>query len=82
MGFGVDLSRAGAPLTGATVIARFDMLDMDMGQEAYRLSETAPGSYRRNAMPLIMVGNWAVTFDVTPRTGAPYSFLLVDRANG
>jgi len=82
MGFGVDLSRGGAPLTGATVIARFDMLDMDMGQEAYKLEETRPGQYRRNAMPLIMVGNWGVTFDVTPRAGPPYSFLVVDHANG
>ena len=45
------------------------MLDMDMGQEAYKLRETGPGQYRRNAMPLIMVGNWGVTFEVTPRAG-------------
>jgi hypothetical protein len=82
MGFGLDLSRGGAPLTGATVVARFDMLDMDMGQEAYKLKETRPGQYRRNAMPLIMVGNWGVTFDVTPRSGPPYSFVVVDHANG
>jgi copper transport protein len=82
MGFGVDLTRGGAPLTGATVIARFDMLDMDMGQQSFRLGETRPGVYRRNGMPLIMVGNWGVTFEVTPKAGAPYSFLVVDRANG
>jgi hypothetical protein len=33
-------------------------------------------------MPLIMVGNWGVTFDVTPRAGPPYSFVVVDHANG
>jgi len=33
-------------------------------------------------MPLIMVGNWGVTYEVTPRAGAPYSFVVVDRANG
>jgi copper transport protein len=82
MDFGVDLARGGAPLTGASVIARFDMLDMDMAQQAYTLRETRPGSYRRNAMPLIMVGNWGLTFEVTPRRGAPYSFVVVDRANG
>jgi copper transport protein len=82
MGFGVDLARGGAPLIGATVVARFDMLDMDMGQQAYKLRETGPGQYRRNAMPLLMVGNWGVTFDVTPRSGAPYSFVVVDHANG
>jgi hypothetical protein len=82
MGFGVDLARGGAPVTGATVVARFDMLDMDMAQQAFTLRETRPGTYRRTAMPLIMVGNWGVTFDVTPRSGPPYSFVVVDRANG
>jgi copper transport protein len=82
MGYGVDLTRAGTPLTGATVVARFDMLDMDMGQQAYKLRETGPGQYRRSGMPLVMVGNLGVTFDVTPRTGAPYSFVVVDHANG
>ena len=82
MGFGVDLARGGAPLTGATVVARFDMLDMDMGQQAYKLREAGPGRYRRNGMPLLMVGNWGVTFEVTPPGGAPYSFVVVDHANG
>jgi copper transport protein len=82
MGFGLDLSQGGAPLTGASVIARFDMLDMDMGEQAYKLKETRPGEYRRSAMPLIMVGNWGVTFEVTPRSGPPYSFVVVDHANG
>ena len=82
MGFGVDLTRRGTPLTGATVVARFSMLDMDMGQQSYSLREAAPGRYRRDGLPLFMVGNWGVTFDVTPPRGAPYSFLVVDRANG
>jgi copper transport protein len=81
-GIGLQLSRDGAPVTGADVVARFDMLDMDMGQQAYRLRETSPGTYRRSALALAMVGNWGVTFEVTPRAGAPYSFLLVDRARG
>jgi hypothetical protein len=29
-----------------------------------------------------MVGSWGVTFDVTPISGAPYSFVVVDRAGG
>jgi copper transport protein len=82
MGFGLDLSRGGAPLTGATVIARFDMLDMDMGQQSFKLAETRPGTYRRTGMPLIMVGNWGVTYEVTPKAGPPFSFIVVDRANG
>ena len=31
------------------------MLDMDMGQQSYSLSETGPGRYPRYGMPLIMV---------------------------
>jgi hypothetical protein len=58
------------------------MLDMDMGQQAFKLRETSPGVYRRSGMPLIMVGHWGVTFDVSPRAGAPYSFVVVDKANG
>jgi copper transport protein len=82
MAYGVDLTRGGAAVTGATVVARFSMLDMDMGQQSYRLVERRPGSYTRTGLPLIMVGNWGVTFEVTPKTGQPYSFLVVDHANG
>jgi copper transport protein len=64
------------------VVARFAMLDMDMGQQAYRLREVRPGTYRRSALALLMVGNWGVTFEVTPPVGEPYSLLLVDRAKG
>jgi copper transport protein len=81
-GIGLELSRGGAPVTGADVVARFDMLDMDMGQQTYRLREIRPGSYGRSALALLMVGNWGVTFEVTPRAGEPYSFLVVDRAKG
>jgi hypothetical protein len=55
---------------------------MDMGQQTYRLREIRPGVYRRSALALLMVGTWGVTFEVTPRAGEPYAFLLVDRANG
>jgi len=82
MGYGIDLSRGGAPVRGASVVARFSELDMDMGQQTYALHEVRPGRYRSNGMPLLMAGNWGVTFDVTPKRGAPYSFTLVDKANG
>jgi hypothetical protein len=29
-----------------------------------------------------MVGHWGLNFEVTPRGKAPFSVLLVDRANG
>ena len=56
----IDPNRAAAPsefsitnpagrkaVTGATVIQRFDMLDMDMQQQAYTLTEGPPGTYSR-----------------------------------
>jgi copper transport protein len=83
MGYGVDLTtKGGAPVTGASVVAHFAMLDMDMGTQAYALREVRPGRYRRTGEPLFMVGNWGVTFEVTPRRGAPFSFTVVDHANG
>ena len=79
---GVALTRRGVPVAGASVIARFDMLDMDMGQRAYVLKERTPGTYQRSAVALLMVGTWGVTFEVTPKAGRPFSFLVVDKANG
>ena len=35
-----------------------------------------------NAPALVMVGRWGLTFQVTPRTGPPFTALIVDQANG
>ena len=40
----VAVTRAGKPVTGADVKVRFTMLDMEMGQQTYQLTETSPGS--------------------------------------
>jgi len=58
------------------------MLDMEMGQQEYRLAPTGPGVYEHSAPALVMVGHWGLSFDVTPKNGPPFSVLLVDRANG
>jgi copper transport protein len=58
------------------------MLDMEMGTQSYALTETAPGVYSHSAPALVMVGHWGLSFDVTPENGAPFSVLVVDRANG
>jgi hypothetical protein len=55
---------------------------MEMGQQAYKLSETAPGVYTHSAPALVMVGHWGLSFSVTPRGGPPFTVLLIDRANG
>jgi copper transport protein len=80
--FAVKIERGGKPVTGADVTASFAMLDMEMGQEAYRLAEQSPGLYRHSAPALVMVGHWGLRFDVRPRDGSPFSVVLVDRASG
>jgi copper transport protein len=58
------------------------MLDMEMGQQEYRLSETGPGLYTHAAPALVMVGHWGLSFDVRPAGRAPVDVLIVDRATG
>lgn len=80
--FSLQITRGGKPVTGADVTTSFAMLDMEMGQQAYRLSETAPGVYSHSAPALVMVGHWGLTFDIRPRGATPFQILLLDRANG
>ena len=80
--FSVRITRGGKPVTGAEVVVTFEMLDMEMGNQAYRLSETAPGVYEHAAPALVMVGHWGLSFSVTPRSGAPFDVLLLDKAEG
>jgi copper transport protein len=80
--FSLRITQGGKPLTHATVVAGFAMLDMEMGTQSYTLPEQAPGLYERVAPALIMVGHWGLSFEVTPPGKAPFTVLLVDRANG
>ena len=80
--FALQITKNGRPVTGANVTVTFAMLDMEMGNQEYQLSETSPGSYARPAPALVMVGHWGLTFDVTPKGGPPFTALVVDRANG
>jgi copper transport protein len=80
--FAVRIEQAGRPVSGADVTASFTMLDMEMQQQSYKLSEASPGLYEHSAPALVMVGHWGLSFAITPRSGAPFTVLLVDRANG
>ena len=80
--FAVDISRGGAPVHGADVTLRFDMLDMTMQSLTYRLSEVQTGRYEHSAPALVMVGHWGLTVTLTPQSGAPVSVVVVDRAGG
>jgi len=80
--FSVEVTRGGKPVR-ADVIARFAMLDMEMGTQQYRLDQVRPGVFSRTSPALVMVGHWALDFEITPQgQQQPLSVLLVDRASG
>ena len=80
--FEVAITKNGKPVRRADVLLSFEMLDMTMQNQEYRLAETAPGVYSRATPALVMVGHWGLSFDVTPRGAQPFNVLVVDRANG
>jgi copper transport protein len=80
--FAVQLTRNGAPVRGAEVVATFTMLDMEMPATSYRLSESKPGLYAHSASALVMVGRWGLSFEIRPRGAQPFTILFLDRANG
>jgi copper transport protein len=80
--FTVKLSKGGKPVSGAEVVQTFTMLDMEMGQQAYRLTETSPGVYTHAASALVMVGHWGLGLNITPPGGQAFDVLFVDKANG
>jgi len=80
--FSIRITRGGAPVRNAEVTATFAMLDMEMGQQGYHLSETRPGIYEHSAPALVMVGHWGLSFEIQPPGQQPFTVLLVDRANG
>jgi copper transport protein len=80
--FAVKITQGGKPLRGASVSLTFAMLDMQMANQEYQLTETTPGVYSRASPALVMVGHWGLSFNVTPRGGRPFTALVADRAGG
>jgi copper transport protein len=80
--FTVRLTRSGQPVQGAQVLSRFDMLDMEMGEQNYRLRELRPGTFSKSVPALVMVGHWALQFEVTPPGAQPFVVTLLDKASG
>jgi copper transport protein len=81
--FALRLSKNGQPETGADITLTFVMLDMEMGNQEYQLKETAPGLYSIKDIPaLVMVGHWGLSFNIAPKSGAPFTVLFVDHAGG
>lgn len=80
--FSVAILRDGKPLQGAEVTMRFTMLDMDEQQQIYTLPEGPAGTYERTTPALVMTGHWGLGLTVTPKSGAPFDVLIIDRASG
>jgi copper transport protein len=80
--FTVLVTRGGKPVPRAEVVTRFDMLDMEMGEQSYRFREVQPGTFSKSAPALVMVGHWGLQFEVTPPGGQPFVVTLIDKAGG
>ena len=80
--FSLSLTRGGAPVRGAEVVTRFDMLDMEMGEQSYRFREVRPGVFSKSTPALVMVGHWGLQFEVTPPGRKPFVVTLLDKASG
>jgi hypothetical protein len=55
---------------------------MQMPQQEYQLTETRPGVYSRAAPALVMVGKWALAFQIAPKNAPEFTALILDQANG
>ena len=80
--FALRITKNGQPVRGANVTLTFNHTEMQMPQQEYQLTETQPGVYSRAAPALVMVGKWALSFQISPKTGPPFTALILDQANG
>jgi copper transport protein len=80
--FALRVTKGGKPVRGAGVTLTFNHTEMQMPQQQYQLAETRPGVYSRTAPALVMVGKWALGFQITPRGGPSFNALILDQANG
>jgi copper transport protein len=80
--FALRITKNGQPVRGANVTLTFDMTTMQMPEQEYQMAESHPGVYSRAAPALVMVGEWGLTFQITPKSGTPFNALILDQANG
>jgi copper transport protein len=80
--FALRITKNGQPLRGANVTLTLNHTEMQMPQQEYQLTETQPGVYSRAAPALVMVGKWALAFQITPKSSPPFTALILDQANG
>lgn len=76
---GVRLTRAGRPVTNATIGLAVSMLDMDMGRQYMgRLRRVQSGRFRERFGALGMPGRWEIRLVVSMNGGRPFPLVLVD----
>jgi copper transport protein len=80
--FALRITKGGQPVRGASVTLTFNHTEMQMPQQEYQLTEKQPGIYSRAAPALVMVGRWALAFQIAPKSGPPFTALILDQANG
>jgi copper transport protein len=80
--FALRITKDGQPVRAANVTLTFNHTEMEMPQQEYQLAETQPGLYSRAAPALVMVGKWALAFQIAPKNAAPFSALILDQADG
>ncbi len=80
--FALRITKNGQPVRGANVTLTFNHTEMQMPQQEYQLAEIRPGVYSRAAPALVMVGRWALGFQITPKHGLPFTALILDQADG
>jgi uncharacterized membrane protein len=80
--FALRITKNGQPVRGANVTLTFNHTEMQMPQQEYQLTEAQPGLYSRAAPALVMVGKWALAFQITPKGGPSFNALILDQADG
>jgi copper transport protein len=80
--FALRITRGGQPVRRANVTLTFNHTEMEMPEQEYQLAETGPGVYSRSSPALVMVGKWALSFQITPQGGRSFTALILDQANG
>jgi copper transport protein len=80
--FALRITKNGQPVRGANVTLTLNHTEMQMPQQEYQLTETQPGVYTRAAPALVMVGKWALAFQITPHNAPAFTTLILDQANG
>ena len=81
--FALRITKNGQPVRGADVTLTFNHTEMQMPQQEYQLHETGPGALlarRAGAGDGRQVGAWPSRS--TPKSGPPFTALILDQADG